>query len=225
MEKGGDCGKELGELYVEMARPLSECLARAMDGTLPAAGIEEVMTGSWEAFRQVLPDIPDIGGENNPLSEDLAGAAFEMGFYALMEARGFSLEAISEIDKKATADLARRKIGKVGLEAARSSVTDIDSLRWGAEAFRKMGYPDNWAYEVVEPRPGDSFDIGIDYTRCPIAALFRKKGMEKFLPCVCENDYPAFAEMGITLERTRTIGSGFPVCDFRFRFNEAPPCS
>ncbi len=217
MRTGGRIYLENLEFYAASVRQLQSCLAGAMEGLMPTEVTERVLGETWEAFVAILPEVPYIGGQHNPLTEDLLGAAYEMGFYSLMERQGWDLEKISGIDKAASREVVRRKIAGLGLETVRGFVLDGETLERGAEVFKKMGFPDNWAYEVVMPGVDERFDTGINYTQCPIVGLYRKFGKEKFLPFICSNDFPVFEEMGISLERSQTLAEGAPMCDFRFR--------
>lgn len=219
MEMNGNAYLDKLEIYKEMISPLMCGIVNAMCLNIPEKQAIEIASLAWEAFIDILPETPYIGGENNPLTESLLGAAYEMGFYSLMEQRGYELERISEIDRNATRDSTKKKIEILGLESLRNSVMDKDELQRGIELFKRMGYKDNWVYEVVEPGEKDDFEIGINYTKCPIVDLFKKHGKERYIPYICANDYPFFGEMGISLERTQTLGNGDPVCDFRFKIN------
>jgi hypothetical protein len=220
MEMNGKAYLEKVEIYKELISPLMDGIVNAMGLTIPDKQASEIAHLAWDAFMNILPEIPYIGGENNPLTENLLGAAYEMGFYTLMEQRGYELKKISEIDQNATRASTKKKIEKLGLEFLRNSVMDKEDLLRGSELFKRMGFKDNWAYEVVEPREKDDFAIGINYLKCPIVDLFKKHGKERYLPYICANDYPFFGEMGVSLERTQTLGNGDPVCDFRFKVND-----
>lgn len=216
MKRGGRIYLENLESCTASVRLFENCLAGAMEPLMPADEIEKILGKAWETFVAILPEVPYIGGRDNPLTEDLLEAAYEMGFYPLMEERGWDLEEISRIDKAASRAMVRRKIAALGLEAVRGFVLDGKALERGSEAFGKMGFPDNWVYEVVVPGVDERFDTGINYTKCPIVGLYRRFGREKLLPFICSNDFPVFEEMGISLERSQTLAEGAPLCDFRF---------
>ncbi len=90
-------------------------------------------------------------------------------------------------------------------------------MKNAAEAANAKGKSDNWVYEAVVPGSNERFDTGTNYTKCPIVGLYCKFGKEKLLPFICNNDFPVFEEMGISLERSQTLAEGAPMCDFRFR--------
>ena len=217
MKMGGELYLENLESYAVSVRLFESCLSGAMEALMPADEIGRILGEAWKAFVAILPEVPYIGGRDNPLTEDLLGAAYEMGFYSLLEGRGWELEEISRIDKAASREMVRRKIAALGLEAARGFVLDAEALERGSEAFRKMAFPDNWVYEAVVPGSNERFDTGINYTKCPIVGLYCKFGKEKLLPFICSNDFPVFEEMGVSLERSQTLAEGAPMCDFRFR--------
>ena len=218
---GRGCTNDI-ETCKKIILPFKNCMEKAMEKLIPGEEINEISGKVWDAFISLLPEVPYIGGERNPLNANLIGAAYEMCFYTLMEERGYDPGQISAIDQRASREITRMEIAAFGLDAARGDLADKEKLKEGAEFFKQSGFPDNWIYEVVEPGENDNFDIGINYTRCPIVTLFKKHGKEKYLPYICANDFPVFAEMGVSLERTQTMGNGAVLCDFRFKLGVDP---
>lgn len=59
--------------------------------------------------------------------------------------------------------------------------------------------------------------VAFDVTRCPLAEYFAAQGTPELTRhAACSLDYHMAAQWGVTLQRTRTIAEGHPVCDFRF---------
>ena len=47
-------------------------------------------------------------------------------------------------------------------------------------------------------------------------------GHEDYVPYLCLTDYAKYKALNIQLERTKTIGNGESICDFRFCKNGSP---
>jgi hypothetical protein len=60
--------------------------------------------------------------------------------------------------------------------------------------------------------------VAFDVTRCPLAEYFAAQGTPELTRhAACSLDYRMAQQWGVTLQRTRTIAEGDPVCDFRFQ--------
>lgn len=60
-------------------------------------------------------------------------------------------------------------------------------------------------------------EVAFDVTRCPLAEYFAAQGAPELTRhAACSLDYRMAAQWGVTLQRTRTIADGHPLCDFRF---------
>ncbi len=91
----------------------------------------------------------------------------------------------------------------------------IRNAKKKSKIMQLMEYPENWVCEYVESN-GINFDLGINYTECGICKFYKKQGAEKYLPFLCLLDYATFRAFGIGMKRTKTIGNGSDICDFRF---------
>ncbi|NOZ72936.1 MAG: L-2-amino-thiazoline-4-carboxylic acid hydrolase, partial [Chloroflexi bacterium] len=63
--------------------------------------------------------------------------------------------------------------------------------------------------------------VAIDVYRCPAAEYFGALELSEL--CVsswCNLDYPLAEKWGVILERSQTLATGAPYCDFRFRRND-----
>lgn len=60
-------------------------------------------------------------------------------------------------------------------------------------------------------------EVAFDVTRCPLAEYFAAQGTPELTRhAACSLDYRMAEQWGVTLQRTRTIAEGHPLCDFRF---------
>lgn len=64
---------------------------------------------------------------------------------------------------------------------------------------------------------GDSYDFGINYTKCGHFEFLKQQKAEEMFPYVCLADIILSDIFGWGLIRTQTIGDGCDYCDFRFK--------
>ncbi len=62
----------------------------------------------------------------------------------------------------------------------------------------------------------ESYDYGINYTKCGHHKFLREHEAEEILPYICLADISLSDVFGWGLIRTQTIGDGCTYCDFRF---------
>ncbi|HST58784.1 MAG TPA: L-2-amino-thiazoline-4-carboxylic acid hydrolase [Longimicrobium sp.] len=63
-------------------------------------------------------------------------------------------------------------------------------------------------------------EVAFDVTRCPLAEYFAAQGTPELTRhAACSLDYRMAEQWGVTLQRTRTIAAGHPLCDFRFQLH------
>ena len=79
---------------------------------------------------------------------------------------------------------------------------------------------DDWLFDCVMPDENDTFDVGMDIIRCPVAKLCSVLGVKRFFPYLCVNDYISHDILGVRLTRTQTLSHAAPCCDFRLTRKE-----
>ncbi|MEP6895030.1 MAG: L-2-amino-thiazoline-4-carboxylic acid hydrolase, partial [Chloroflexota bacterium] len=90
-------------------------------------------------------------------------------------------------------------------------------LKVATDAFRSFPFGSP-AYLWQDVDAGEGV-VGFDCLRCPVAEYFESHNLSEL--CVqtfCKLDFPLAEQWGATLERTGTIASGAPHCDFRWRY-------
>jgi hypothetical protein len=82
----------------------------------------------------------------------------------------------------------------------------IDQRKHAAAISRQRRYSGDWVFDVVDG-DGRAFEWGLYLTR---------EGAPELAPYGCWLDDPAYAAMGVKLDRTETIAQSGRRCDFRF---------
>jgi pimeloyl-ACP methyl ester carboxylesterase len=179
---------------------------------------EAVATDTMRRFEALLPDIPHIGGDENPMTRTLYLSGVWLAMYRALRARGASIDEAARLIYLGTASLydsfpfrlllrwqGRRLFGR----------RHIEQRRHAAAISQRRRYPDDWVFDVVEG-DGRTFEWGLDYTECAIVKYLKREGAPELAAYGCWVDYPAYAAMGVKLIRTETIAQGGQRCDFRF---------
>jgi hypothetical protein len=179
---------------------------------------EAVAADTMRRFEALLPDIPYIGGGENPMTRTLYLSAVWLAMYRALRARGASVEEAARLIYLGTASLydafpfrllmrwqGRRMFSRKHVEQRRHTAT----------ISRRRRYPDAWVFDVVDG-DGQGFEWGLDYTECAVVKYLSREGAPELAPYGCWVDYPAYAAMGVKLIRTETIAQGGQRCDFRF---------
>jgi hypothetical protein len=169
-------------------------------------------------FEALLPDIPYIGGDENPMTRTLYLSGAWLAMYRSLRARGASVEEAARLIYLGTASLYASLPFRLLLRWQGRRLFSrkyVDQRRHAAAVSRRRRYPDDWVFDIVEG-DGRAFEWGLDYTECAIVKYLVREGAPELAAYGCWVDYPAYAAMGVKLIRTETIAQGGQRCDFRF---------
>jgi hypothetical protein len=177
---------------------------------------DEILLRAREEFEALLPLIPYIGGEQNPLTESLISSVQCLAFYRAMAAHGKTAKETGKV----LYDAVRAHPEEYSPGIANSQRLSRDELMERrierARRSQERRYAWDWVYEFVEG-DGKSFDYGYNFTECATAKLYRSEGAGEFLPFYCFLDFPKCELGGLGLSRTTTLAEGGQKCDFRFK--------
>ncbi len=171
-----------------------------------------------QRFEALLPDIPYIGGSENPDTRSLYVTAAWLALYRSLQAQGASVEDAARVIFLGTASIYEgfpmrwllRWQGRHFFSQKR-----MDRRRRAAAMRQQRRYTDDWVSEVVEG-DGQDFDFGIDHTECGVVKYLQHEGAPELAPYLCWVDYPMSAAMQVRLDRSETIAQGGQRRDFRF---------
>ena len=160
-------------------------------------------------YKAILTRAKDIGGSNRLLGS-YALAAY---FIAMNRNTHKDVEENYAILEQG---LKTSKAYKALMGDAKSyfSEKNMASRReWSKETYKRH-YENDWVVDVIEKGPG--FEFGFDYHECGVCKLCRDEHCFQYAKYLCRLDYMTTEMMGIGLKRTKTLGDGDEVCDFRF---------
>ena len=178
----------------------------------------EISITTHNEFEALLPQIPYIGGDDKPLTDDLINATILLPLIRVFKKEG----------------LEYREIGRIVYELFEAfykvipQADDIFSEEYISNAKERANdsklrqYSGDGVFDFIKG-DGKTFTFGIDYSECGVYKFYKSQGAEDFMPLVCIADYAQARAYGYGLKRTQSIGNGDDVCDFRYLKNGTTP--
>jgi hypothetical protein len=159
----------------------------------------------------LIPEIPYIGGDENPMTRHLIRSTTSLAFYRAMKMRGKTAEDTGRIVYDAVVESVRHLPPSAPLTAE-----DMDRKGEQARQSHERRYPGGWVWAFVEG-DGVEFDYGYDFVECGSQKLYHAQGADEFLPFYCFLDFVTYRTPGWGFVRTMTLAEGHEKCDFRFK--------
>lgn len=185
----------------------------------------------WEKTKRLyedfVADLPYTGGSKNPMCHSLYDSIACFAYWeAMPEGQRESVEEFAqtvafvfngETVKKRNPEFftannrALLKLAGAVLRIAFAPMNRrVDTGRW------------NNAWRVRINPEGKSEGLQMVLVGCPIADFAKKHGYMDLMPAMCNPDFDNMPELGIYLIRPKTVGMGYPVCDYRFVGDKSP---
>lgn len=114
------------------------------------------------------------------MGENIIGIAYEIGLWQELSARGWSPAELSIVTQKALKS-SRCRVSLLKISEIREMLCSPDYVRRIASASH-VSTEDDWLFDCVLPNADDTFDVGMDIARCPVAELCSRIGVECFFP-------------------------------------------
>jgi hypothetical protein len=181
----------------------------------------QIVTATMSRFAELLPDLPDIGGSDNGLTQNLYQSAGALALYQVLKGYGKTAGQTGEILFRAVEDQFSSD-PMAGMDGRMTlSESTQNRLRQAAEQSQQRRYPQDWVFQFI---PGDesSFTYGVDYEECGIVKYYRSQKAEELTVYLCLLDFPLSNAMNTGLVRTETLAQGGRRCDFRYQMGR--PC-
>jgi hypothetical protein len=179
-------------------------------------GVELAGTLLREAHRvteRLLPQIPYIGGDQNPMTHHLVRATTTLALYRAMQAQGMTAREMG----RAVYDAVVEAIRPLPFRPAGPPPPEfLQKRREEATKSQARRYPGDWVWTFVEG-DGRTFDYGYDFSACGAKKYYEAQGAAELLPYFCFLDFVTTRPSGRVLMRTTTLAEGGDRCDFRFR--------
>ena len=180
---------------------------------------DTVFHESLAEFEKLIPELPYIGGKQNPLTGNLISSAGALAVYRVMQRHGKPVEETGELLYRLMEAWIRRYPRFIRYLMGRyylSRLSQRQSKKRSALSQQRH-YPADWVHVHVEG-DGQTFEWGVDYLECGIVKFLHSQGADELVPYLCLTDYALLGSLGIELKRTMTLAEGCEKCDFRFRW-------
>ena len=167
-------------------------------------------------FEKLLPEVPYVGKIDTMQRQMLLTVIFT-AFYRVLKETEKSVDIwilCNEFNKETLMNMPRfvRWLIKKSLFGKHMK----NSFRKMAKEQKEKNLADQWDY--IEGN-GESFDYGINITKCAKLLFLQKLGHKEFLPYVClvDKNFAECCKYGF--KRTKTLAEGGDCCDFRISKN------
>ena len=194
----------LFDLHAQAWRPLlvdryGESLA---DAVIREAGVQQ---------QSLIPAIPYIGGDENPMTRHLIRSTTSLVLYKAMKARGMTAEETGRVIYHAVAE----SVSHLPSTSA-PTAEELEEKREQAKWSQERRYAGDWVWTFVDG-DGVAFDYGYDFVECATHKLYQAHGAAEFLPFYCYLDFATERTLGWGFARTMTLAEGYGKCDFRYK--------
>jgi len=172
-----------------------------------------VLRETNQQYETMLPNIPYIGGDENPMTRHLVRSTTSLVLYKVMKTWGKTAE----------------EVGKIVYEAVMVSVSQLPSRPYQdlsaeylaeekerAQKSQERRYSEDWVWEFIEG-DGVEFDYGYDFLECGTQKLYHAQNADDFLPFYCYLDFVTHRTIGWGFFKTKTLAEGDERCDFRWK--------
>ena len=173
------------EPYLPMLERFEEFFREELASRLSVESVDSVMEAAVENFHRISAIIPDVP-PTSPWVKNIIGIAYEIGLWQELSARGWSPAELSIVTQKALKKLTLSSIPSEKISEIREMLCSPDYVRRIASASH-VSTEDDWLFDCVLPNADDTFDVGMDIARCPVAELCSRIGVECFFPYFCVN--------------------------------------
>ncbi len=176
-----------------------------------------LITETIQAYEDLYPKIPFIGGKENMFTEWLNYGAYYLAMYQALSARGHKIDDVGPLifeTYQVMADYPQWFLSIVG--RFKYGKKYEEKLMAAAAASQQRKYPADFVSLFIEG-DGKIFDFGLDITECGICKLYRTHGAEKLSRYMCLSDYVISKAFNRGLVRYNTIAEGDEKCDFRYK--------
>lgn len=171
----------------------------------------ELSVNARNDFEFLLSQLPYIGGNENPLTDNLVNGALLIPILRFFEKEGLTFDEIGKL----AYDLYESFYKIMPPRDDIFSENYLNDLRKKAKNSKLRKHTGDWVYDFVEG-DGINFSWGVDYSECGLHKFYKSQGLEHLMPIVCIADYAMAREYGYGLKRTQTRAHGAPICDFRY---------
>lgn len=174
---------------------------------------QAVLKDARAQYKVLIPDIPYIGGDANPMTRHLVRSTTSLVLYEVMQARGKTAKEVGKVIYDAVVQVVSQLPPPPAKEL---NAEYIEEQKEQAQTSQQRHYPGGWVWEFVVG-DGVEFDYGYDFVECGTQKLYHTHHADEFLPFYCYLDFVTSRTPGWGFARSMTLAEGYEKCDFRYR--------
>ena len=171
-----------------------------------------------QAFREVIPRIPYIGGKSNTYSKFMTMAAMCVPIAKILKNDGIPTRDIGKILIESS-DLAYDLIQKPFKNRMTKEVFSQQvkqQNKQDAHRSQQSQYPFDWKLEYSDGDDETSQDYKVTMSECGIVKFFKQENLEEIAPYLCLTDFIPWDNSNIRVTRSQTLANGGSVCDYHY---------
>jgi hypothetical protein len=169
-------------------------------------------------YKQLIPELPYVGGEKNDLTRILLSTSAYIPIVKVLRDEGMSTRQIGQMIVTAADDAYQKKIPWLVKRYMRwnyFSNSGKQKKKAAALLSQKKRYPGDWVFRYEEG-DGRTFDYAVIYSECALKKFWTSQDLKEFVPYLCLCDYAIWRAVGIEVKRSKTLGNGSSECDFKY---------
>jgi len=172
-----------------------------------------VLRETRQQYEALIPEIPYIGGDENPMTRHLVRSTTSLVLYKVMKAWGKTAEEVGKIVYDAVVVSVSQLPSRPYQELSAAYIAEEKERAWKSQ---ERCYSEDWVWEFIKG-DGVEFDYGCDFLECGTRKLYHAHDADEFLPFYCYLDFVTHRTIGWGFARTKTLAEGYERCDFRWR--------
>lgn len=204
--------QELIDMFKSRQKFQNEILSRYFE----PQKVEYWINKSEKMFTELIPYIPNIGGQSNIMLSFLTNSSILIPIAKILKEDGINTRLIGKIIFQIMEQIYDMIPLKNRLAINREFYLNenIDKWRKHAEDSHKREYSGDWVLNFIEGK--DDFLYGLDMTECALFKFWKSQELEELVPYLCLMDWAYWKVIGIKVRRTKTIANGETVCNYRY---------
>ncbi len=172
-----------------------------------------------EQVRQLIPELPDVGGKKNQFILVVLLNAWYIPFYKVARKRGMSVDEYVKMMTRVFHEAFTKYPGFIrhlGGKLVQSRLF-IRRMKKHAGISSERKYPKNWIYSVSTEADDPDVLLRVEYSQCAVCILMEDLGAEELMPYCNIADFIMAKSLGFGLENPRVLGRGSETCVGIFR--------
>jgi len=179
---------------------------------------ETIVQESRKVFESLLPQLPYVGGRDNPGTMIIIVNGWVISFFKVMKLHGKSVEDVVRTCCEVTDSYFRPVLGFVWRFLGRLAFGRLflRMVKRHASKSQERRYTEDWVFRIVEGE-SENCDWGFEFTECAVHKLYDAHGLDEMKPYCNLVDLTYSRHMNMGLDASATIGLGYDKCRLLYK--------